>query len=693
MQNNITPLALKIELHAYDEVYNLSDKSINNWKEIEITLKRDGTSGVFHEISFPFEFVLEGYDALKAIFDSHTYRATADIYIYLRANNWAYQDNQYSEPQIFNLDFTTYQRTDTQIEIETKRASLYDFIKAKNKVVYDIPVSEVREAKKWNFERIELENILTELAVTDRQRFYSLDPNAYYHPGISYKSAEIVIPNKINEQTVAESGYSGGLNLDNGWFLQSDPLLTKPLRVRITGLLEIPSFQVYDNPNWEKIIEVGFFQKWPQADSPLTFVDGFRVEDRNFIGNVRYNIDFELMLEPYNESLQKGDRLYFLFHVKRSQSNEIQGTFFDFEESGFKFEFKVSYQGKKEAIQLDLIQPNILLQNLVNKMTDSQNLYITSIDKFVDDDNTANQITLCAAESIRDIADAKVHTSYREFTDWMNTYGFEQHITANTLVFRKRNKSYRADLIAMELSEQECADLEESVNSDYLYSGLEIGYNKKEIQNVNGRFEFNGTHNYASELSLGDNILKLISPYRADCYGIEFLAHERGRDTTDDKADKDLFLVNVLESTDTYKTLQSTFAGNYPNKTIFNGNLNPYQLMRLNQDLLGVALRELKFTASDSNAQIIIDQQAINQNYELPDDAGLFAPIVYNLASRNIQQLPSAELANGIVRFVYKGEVYQGYIDEIAKNPAWETETTWTLFKAKHKDEVIITPI
>jgi hypothetical protein len=38
---------------------------------------------------------------------------------------------------------------------------------------------------------------------------------------------------------------------------------------------------------------------------------------------------------------------------------------------------------------------------------------------------------------------------------------------------------------------------------------------------------------------------------------------------------------------------------------------------------------------------------------------------------------------NGVVRIHYRGKVYEGFIDEIAKNPAWESETTWKLRKKK----------
>ncbi len=331
---------------------------------------------------------------------------------------------------------------------------------------------------------------------------------------------------------------------------------------------------------------------------------------------------------------------------------------------------------------IDLVSPNKLLQTLVNRMTESTGLYPAEIEDFNNDPN--NLIMLAASESIRGITDEKLYTSYDDFLSWMNSLGYEEHIISNSIVLRKRGRGFRPDLIAIELWQNECGDLVEAVDEDFLYSGLKIGYKKKDIENINGRFEFNGEINYSTDISINEKILELISPYRADCFGIEFLAQERGKDTTDDKADKDVFLVNVKSGAEYYETLrENQYAGNYSNNTIFNGSLNPARLVLYNLDLIGIACRELKFTGSDSNSEIIIDGKALNSGYNVPAGAGLFDPITYDIASSNIVKFPEGEYINGLVRFNYKGKMYEGFIKEISKNAAWETETTWILYKKK----------
>lgn len=682
--NRITPPDVKFELHAYGDVHDFSLKSIANWKDLEFTLKRDKTSGVFHQISFPFEFVLDAYDVVKRIFDTYKYRAVADMYIYQLKDNWPYvvKEEQYFEPQIFNLDWTTYDKSDNKIEIDTKRTSLYDFIKAKNKIVYDIPVSEIKEDKQWNFERIELGNKITFRCTSNGEQKDTLygGKNRERNMGITYEETEIAVKDIVETKTLSfNSNFWASENKEeeDSYFMKlSDSAdgTWLDFDINITGKIATENV------------------------TKLTLKLGKEVADLGDDGYMAtYEVDLQTGIIEWHQNVKfllngGGWRCYLVMRYEVADAPiafvviDIDGT------------MNLNYDGRYKTENIDIIQPKTLLQSLINRITESDGLYSSDIEDFNMDNN--NLIMMSAAESIRGIqtisdendaiiTEANVHTSYRNFAEWMNTFGYEQHITDSKLIFRKRYKSYRSDLIAIELEEKECADLRESVNDDYLYSGLQIGYQKKDYENSNGRYEFNGEHNYSTDLSLGENVLKLISPYRADCYGMEFLVQERGKNTTDDKSDKDLFLINVKEGVRYYMTINNIFSGNCNkriqdetyNNTLFNGSLSPYHLMKMNQELLAVSVRKMIFTASDSNSKIIIDGEAINTDYQIPSGMGLFEPIIYNIASRNIQHLPSGENVNGLVRIMYKGETYEGFIDEVSKNPAWETETTWILHK------------
>jgi hypothetical protein len=135
-----------------------------------------------------------------------------------------------------------------------------------------------------------------------------------------------------------------------------------------------------------------------------------------------------------------------------------------------------------------------------------------------------------------------------------------------------------------------------------------------------------------------------------------------------------------------YRTIYASLSGNIPHETLFNTKFNPFALLKLNASLLGASVNTLRFTASDANRDIIVNEERIDGDYTVPEEAKLFEAISYDFASRNIQDLPVGDSINGLVRIHYRGETYEGFIKEISKNPAWETETQWVLYKKFEKE-------
>jgi hypothetical protein len=661
-KHNITPSGVKFELHAYNRIHDVSG-FLKDWKEVLLELKRDGNSGVYYQLTSPFEFVLDGYNIIREIFEQYGVMAEAFMYVYIRREDWVYGSEKYYDPHVFALDFSTYSRTDTVIEIDTRDTGLFDLIKARSKIIYDIPVSEIKEAKTWNFTRIEMENGIIFRCSAGFTTPFRVEQRGNVSIGVSNESEEIAVKDVVFINTVAEgvvkqyaSDYDESFRFM--WLNGEVSSRMATYEIKITG--------VAGNANYYKSLRLYVTNgRYTVAYYDISLRSGSVID---------WNVSGQTVLAPefgYYLLLQydTGDSAGVGYPLELN----IDGT------------IEVRYDGINRPEKVDIINPKALLQALVNRMTETDNVYKSDIEGINTDNQDLTMMT--AAESIRGIAEAQVHTGYNSFRDWMRAFGYEPHTTEKSIVFRKRSNVFRSDLTAIELDIRDVADLREYIEEDYLYSGLKIGYERKNIENVNVRFEFNGKHDYSTNLTVFDNVLELISPYRADCYGIEFLAQERGKDTSDDKSDKDLFIINLRAGSSFYETKANDFSGNHPNGTLFNGNYNPYNLMRLNEDLIGVSVKRLTFTASDSNAKIIINNQPVNADHNIPDNAGLFSPVVYDIASRNVLNLPSGEKVNGIVRFRYldkvKNEevVYEGFIDEISKNIAWETETVWKLRK------------
>jgi hypothetical protein len=82
--------------------------------------------------------------------------------------------------------------------------------------------------------------------------------------------------------------------------------------------------------------------------------------------------------------------------------------------------------------------------------------------------------------------------------------------------------------------------------TEWIYNQIKCGYPEQSIDKLNGRYERNGQLTYKLQIKKIDGEMDLISPYRADPYGIEYLRSALfGKDTTNNEGDNQTFLLEV----------------------------------------------------------------------------------------------------------------------------------------------------
>lgn len=668
---NIQPPNVKFELHAYGQVYDVT-RSIRNWQEIEQEQERIGLSGVYLTVSFPFEFVLDAKDIIVGMFDQYGFAARAQIYIYLLGNDW-----KYGAPRIFDLDFVNYEEEDDFVGIPSRKTSLYDYLKTKESTKFEIPVTDIYNPSVqpyWWYERMILKNTTSVAADV------FLQGEEYRNTGItvrgsmgSSKAGQDMPSTAIEIPEVTQGGPVDASTI----FVKANRQTNLKIKTKVQGKMKVDF--LFD----------------PNNNMTLTFAINLMNLNAGYTANVWSNTfthennsikaDFEVEWED-DQLLATGQGLNLSYHIY--VENGPNQSYARISEMSIRTTVELGYDFREDPVRINILEPVTVLQTLVNKITESSNTYTADIQGMgYDDQDERNKIMLCAAESIRNFTNPKIYTSYREFKEWMATLGYEPNVTENKLVFKKRDDVFDNDTTAMELPQSQTADLKIYPNKDYIYSALKIGYKKIDHENINGIFSFCGQYDYSTDVTNNVNELSIISPYSADCYGIEFLVMKRAEPTTDDKTDKNVFIVNVGRFYEEnppnfeHKTIYSTIAGNIPNQSLFNIALNPRALLVRNGSLLGICTRRLRFTGADVNSEITWTGEGMNEDVYLPPNIKLFEPVIYDVASANIQELPPDDKVNGIVNFWYKGKLYSGFIKKISRNPAWETETTWLLFK------------
>lgn len=185
------------------------------------------------------------------------------------------------------------------------------------------------------------------------------------------------------------------------------------------------------------------------------------------------------------------------------------------------------------------------------------------------------------------------------------------------VVFLHRSELFNADAKVRQI--RGAKEIEYSVDNGVIYSSVNIGYDKKDYQNINGRDEFNFNSTYTTGCTLGDKKLSMISKYRADCYGIEFAAQHRGKDTTDSTSDNDVFFVYCNTSGNSWTPDTTANIENAISDDVFNGAFSPLECIDANAGFIGIQGTPMKltFASSAGNSGIVIDNRPMNADITL----------------------------------------------------------------------------
>lgn len=659
----------KCELLIRDKRYDVTD-DLKNWDDFELSHKRPNYDGVVRSYSTSFEFVNNAFILLKKEYRSKYMEASATVIFSLRNNNWEYDE-------VFRcaLDFSTYSEDGYVVYINAIDNTLAAIIKAKKSIQYEYLVADL-ETSILNYDRLVKKN------------------NAKWI--ITGENVEIDDVNYV-ENTFYASGSPTGAQT------------TYTIPIYITGNPEI---------DIKDIIEV--------YDVDKKVVSAYDYSDRYFIKNiseenvsVNIKLNFELDVESAGEGTPNirlesyphdGKVLFYQALVNGKNTIELDKDFII--QPGMIFflgvmtttnyvkitqtlphasnEFvEISFLGRGEPINIDVISPNTILSKLLDSMTENTIEHEGVIDVTLPSSGGITPIKfnrllertyIMAAESARGLPEAKIYTSYKKFCEWMEAeFGYVPVISGNEVTFTHRDNLF-ANTVVNELG-MEINDYELAVNDSLIYSSVKVGYDKQDYDSVNGRDEFRFTNEFSTGLKLTDNTLSLISPYRADAYGIEFLVQKRGEDTTDNDSDNDVFFVECDNSVPVDQPLllyrpysADQLSGLLSPDTMFNLNYSPRFMLEANKKYIGACTGILKFASSNGNSDVSIDGVRETDDLLIPER--LFTVGEVNIKTSDID-VPSD--LTGLVRFTNQGETITGYIKNLSLNIAKEKGSTYTL--------------
>lgn len=506
-----------------------------NWSDVDLSFKRQDYDGVTRAFSTSFQLCGGSRTALLSLFHDEGVMAGATIrFELLTDSGWQ---------QIFScdLDFSTFRYDALTCEVNAVDNSIAAIIKANRTTKYQYDVSSLKLAKPLYYDRLDMVNKiswffnvnLNEDATVRTLRFMPLETSGDVAIPFFVESSEIAIPDTCEPNDVK------GMSTDYGNY-KVVPAFFKTLQARTVHIKMTFLTHMYGFYSGDTEAKLIIARRHTALDGTITMTDLYTHDlYANRVPTI-FNCNQDVAMD-------EGDELVLVLRYKLSR---LQVYELIFENIGDMY---VSYNARGEAVDCDLIGLEDLLSELVTSICG--NSVTAEITGELQDDRLAHTYIM-AADSARALPGAKLYTSFDDFSRMMSAeFGFVPVIDeANAKVsFIHRDKLF-GSTVAHHFTDDEFRDFDATVQQSLLFSTVNVGYDKQDYDSVNGRDEFHFTNQYATGLTRTDNTLDLISPYRADAYGIEFLVIKRGENTTDNKSDEDVFIVDCdLMDDDKYR--------------------------------------------------------------------------------------------------------------------------------------------
>lgn len=188
-------------------------------------------------------------------------------------------------------------------------------------------------------------------------------------------------------------------------------------------------------------------------------------------------------------------------------------------------------------------------------------LYRKLVEKITGDaDNASSELLqaeanllLTSGDSVRGIEGASIKTSLADFYQHCNVVHFAgQAIEGEKAVVEHRSHFFDT---SNPIDLGNATNLKTTLATDLIGNTLKVGWQEPEIEDLNGKYSFNGNHIYESVITRIPKELSLVSPYSADPYEIEIKRlNLEGKTSTDDKADNKVYCINAIRMLDRYES-------------------------------------------------------------------------------------------------------------------------------------------
>ncbi len=536
------------------------------FQDIAIAYERNITyHGLFRSFSFPLGFVKSGASILKHIY--HKLGREFKAYLILLKYHLLFDDDNFQElwKSYYKgeFDLSTYMQEENKVTVSLLDGGLESLIKANENTVYEIslegevlPGDEVKTNTAVEMDGLNLLNTI-QYVITD----------GYIMDNYPYRKSHLVELQEVYREVADIGGVkpvtrtrvannNSQIQATGEWFMRSttnrevtieyDFSLTRSNVGGLTSTLGMTCTVVIrainngaTSPEKNKVIF--------QTTQPWELLG-----TNNIKGSVTI-------------PLSEGDEvyLYTMVNPQGSGANTDENVNFTYSGEGL---FKVSYQYRHPTSYAAGLYPDILFQRLIEKISDGKYSADTTFLR------TKRQYFITSGDALRGISGAVIKTSFADFWQWIwSTEDVYFGVKDKTAVIGSMNDVYKLpyhqtsvrprnpggtmvfDTSAMDMTRVvdvgEVRNLKVSPAKDFMFSSIKAGYPKQSYEDVNGRSETNQGQQWTTPVTRSSTSLDLVSPYRADPYGAEYVRiNFMNKSTTDAESDNDTFVLHVERS-------------------------------------------------------------------------------------------------------------------------------------------------
>lgn len=487
--------------------------SPDGWKDILVKYGRNiKYLGLFRDFTAPMNFKKDGARIVK----DAMWKLGMEAIIYLgisKLNRTVYPP-KYEPWYVGELDFSKFDQKKSSVTLNVMEGGMSKYLKAYENTTYEIPVDEDPEAQIVVMDGLPFSNRI-EYSIYNDTEFYTRDGKTWTI-GIGTISQDGSTEGILNQDQFRQE-----LDIDQ-YFMIDD---TKSIFPNITGTISIIKYHVADRENIKFFIRKT--NKLTGVNTDYVIWNGEPAD-----GPHSYDFDFTIPLIP-------SDRL---FLVVTPDNVGLAFPYFQITGGSMVVTYEVTFQ----QTFIKALKPLRLFQKIVEKMTESR---YTASSSYLD---SMTDLLITSGSAIRNhegennsVTGSIIKTSISEFFSALNIRGIGMGIENDVLIIEKTSYFFQNG-ISMELGE--VSEFEVNVAEDLIFNTIKVGYANQTYDEVNGKDEFNVTQNYTTPHTRIVKELDLTSPYRADAYGIELMRlNLDGKDTTDNSADNDTFLLNVKQ--------------------------------------------------------------------------------------------------------------------------------------------------